>query len=185
MKESIAQHNALGLSPVAAKVAAQVFSGCCARYDIDGGRFFESLLTTGSFKAALNVNDAAVEALYARAYQHFLIGHYGRAEEIFLCLCALEPLRIDFWLGLGVCYRTRGEDVEALRVFERAAEIAPEHPIPHFHLFEVFMRCEDWERAEEACVCFETRRDGTEHDNINSVFLRLKTALEMRLTDVT
>ncbi|MEL6840623.1 MAG: hypothetical protein AAFP85_15125 [Pseudomonadota bacterium] len=172
----------LGLSPDATKVAAQVFAACTEKLGIDGAKIFQSFVQTGSFKTALGVTDAAIEGLYGRAHQQFLIGQYDRAEEIFRTLCALDRSRSDFWLGLGICYRVRGDDNAAMRMFEKAATLVPTDPIPHFHRFDVFMRQENWDAAAKACALFEAKRDGTEHDNIAKSFLKLKTALEMRRT---
>ncbi|MDX8355148.1 hypothetical protein [Cognatiyoonia sp. IB215182] len=184
MAEADHQNAVSHLSPDAAKAAAQVFAACTAKFGIDGDSIFQSFLATGSFKSALGITDASIEALYGRAHQHFMIGQYRRAEEIFRSLCALDRSRIDFWLGLGICYRIRGDDA-ALRIFDQAAAIDPSHAIPHFHRFDIFMRREDWDAAADACKQFEARRDGAEHDNITKTFLKLKTALEMRQADIT
>lgn len=171
-----------GLSPDATKVAAQIFAACTEKLGIDGDKIFQSFVATGSFKTALGVTDAAIEGLYGRAHQQFLIGQYERAEEIFRTLCALDRSRSDFWLGLGICYRVRGDDAAALRMFDRAADLVPSDAIPHFHRFDVFMRQENWDEAVQACAAFEANSCGTEHDNIIKSFVKLKTALEMRQT---
>lgn len=173
----------LGLSPDATKVAAHVFAACTTKLGINGDKVFKSFLETGSFKAALGVTDAAIEGLYGRAHQQFLIGQYDRAEEIFRTLCALDRSRADFWLGLGICNRVRGDDDAAMRMFDKAANLAPSDATPHFHRFDIYMRTENWAEAAKACDLFEANRDGTEHDNIAKSFLKLRTALEMRQTE--
>lgn len=184
MTEADHEPQVAGLSSDAVNTAAQVFSACTARFDIDGDKIFRSFLATGSFKTALGITDAAIEALYGRAHQHFLIGQYRRAEEIFRSLCALDRSRVDFWLGLGICCRIRGDHDIALRLFDHAADIAPTHPIPHFHRLNIFMQHEDWDAAADACAQFEARRDGGEHDNITKAYEKMRTALEMRQADV-
>lgn len=171
---------ALRLSPDAVNVAAQVFAACTDKLGVNGGKIFQSFVQTGSFKDAFGVSDAAIEALYARAHQQFTIGQYDRAEEIFRTLCALDRQRSEFWLGLGICYRVRGEDDAALRMFDRAANLAPDEAIPQFHKLDLFMRQEDWTKAATACRAYEAKADGSEHNNIKTSFFKLKTALEMR-----
>lgn len=171
---------ALGLSADATKMAGQIFAACTAKLGIDGDKVFQSLVTTGSFKTALGVTDAAIEGLYGRAHQQFQIGQYDRAEEIFRTLCALDRSRSDFWLGLGICYRVRGDDDAAMRMFDRAATLVPSDAVPQFHRFNVFMLQENWAEAAKACALFEANSDGSAHDNIMKSFTKLKTALEMR-----
>ncbi|MEL7389108.1 MAG: tetratricopeptide repeat protein [Pseudomonadota bacterium] len=184
MAEIDFQHTVTGFSADAAKIAEQVFTVCTEKFGIDGNAVFQSFVRTGSFRTALGITDASIEALYSRAHQRFLIGQYRRAEEIFRSLCALDQSRVDFWLGLGICYRIRGEDDAALRIFNQAAAIAPSNAIPHLHRFDIFMRREEWDAAAAACALFEQMRDGAEHENIAKTFLKLKTALEMRQADV-
>ncbi|WP_341367298.1 tetratricopeptide repeat protein [Yoonia sp. BS5-3] len=172
--------NPVGLSPDATKVAAQVFAACTKKLGVDGSKIFQSFLDTGSFKEALGVTDAAIEGLYGRAHQQFRIGQYDRAEEIFRTLCALDRSRSDFWVGLGICYRVRGDDDAALRMFDCAAKLVPSSAIPHFHRFDIFMRQEKWAAAARACAAFEAKSDGSEHENIGKTFAKLKTALEIR-----
>ncbi len=171
---------ALGLSEDATKMAGQIFAACTEKLGIDGDKVFQSLVTTGSFKTALGITDAAIERLYGRAHQQFLIGQYDRAEELFRTLCALDKSRSDFWLGLGICYRVRGDDEAAMRMFDRAAALAPSDAVPQFHRFDVLMRQENWAEAAQACAVFEENSNAAMHDNIMKSFSKLKTALEMR-----
>lgn len=167
------------LSPEATHVAGQVFTACTKKLGVDGDRIFRSFVETGSFKAALGVSEATIEALYGRAHQQFALGRYDRAEEIFRTLCTLDKSRSDFWLGLGICYRARGKNDAALKMFEHAAAVSPSDAIPHFHRFDVAMRRSDLDAAVEACAAFERNSDGTEHENVIRSFQKLKTALEM------
>ena len=41
---------------------------------------------------------------------------------------ALRPRQFKGWMNLGVSYGQMGRQEEALRCFERAVEIAPDHP---------------------------------------------------------
>jgi len=184
MQDALGSENALGarfgLSKEAANIAVEVFAASTQKLGIDGREIFRSFAETGSFKAALGVSDQAIEGLYGRAHQQFSIGQYRRAEEIFRTLCALDRDRADFWLGLGICYRLRGEDTAAMAAFDKAAAVSPSSAIPHFHRLDTLIRSENWAEAEKACDLFEAKRDGSEPDDVNQSFAKYKTALDMR-----
>lgn len=178
--ETSAPHDALGLGANAMALATRLFERSTAGFGIDGAQVFRSFLETGSLKTALNVSDAAIETLYARAHQQFAIGQVQTAETIFRSLCALDGSKCDFWLGLGICLRVRGQDHPALAAFETSARLAPDNAVSYFHILEAQIRREDWNAAVKAYQNYKKCRTGAEPEMIATSFDTFEKALKIR-----
>ncbi len=178
--ETPASYDAFGLGAGAMTLATRLFAQSTKGLGIDGAKVFRSFVETGSLKQALNVSDAAVDALYARAHQQFAIGQIRNAEEIFRALCALDGSKSDYWLGLGICTRIRGEVRAALSAFETGLRVSPENAAAYFHVLEVHMRSENWDGAIEAYKGYLKWRNGEEPQMIARAFETFETALRMR-----
>ena len=172
--------DAFGLGAQATTLAMRLFERGTAGLGIDGARVFRSFLETGSLKAALQVSDATIHALYARAHRHFALGQIDKSEEVFRALCALDGSQCDYWLGLGICLRMRSQDSAALAAFETSARLAPENPIPHVHILETQIRRENWDAAVVAYRSFLTHRTGVEPDGVLANFATFERVLELR-----
>lgn len=147
---------------------------------IDGVALLQRLAAVHSFGQALGFRPGAIDFLYARAHQWFLVGRADRAEPLFRALCLLDDRVADFWVGFGVCLRLRGALEHALEAFETASRLRPTWAIPYFHMLELLVRREAWALAATQLAAFEANIDDTVAPELIVEAARYKTALELR-----
>jgi Flp pilus assembly protein TadD len=128
---------------------------------LNGRQLASGVLEGGSLARALGLPQSATDFLYARACRWFSLGQPKRAEPLFRALCLLHDTDADFWIAFGVCLRLRSAFDEALSAFTTAAALRPDWPVPNFHLLELLVRREQWDRAADQLTKFAGKVDGT------------------------
>ncbi|PTW56675.1 tetratricopeptide repeat protein [Breoghania corrubedonensis] len=171
----------LGLEGAALALLEALVTRSFEPLGIDGRALFHRLAETGSLRGALGLNEDALEALYARAYQYLRLGQVGRAEEIFRTLCALDGRIPDHWLGFGICLRAKGNFPQALEAFDKAAHLDPASAAPHFHRLEVFLRDSRWKEALAALDRFDAAASGDQKAHLNEAVTPFRKAIEIHL----
>lgn len=63
------------------------------------------------------ITDDEMEAVYTVAYNHYAVGRYEDAEEIFKFLVIFDHLNETYWMGLGACRQARKNFKEALAAY--------------------------------------------------------------------
>lgn len=100
-------------------------------------RMYEQNLTG---KEALNISSEMMELIYAQGYQFFKSGKYKDALHMFAFLRSLEIESYRYNFALAACYHYLKEYENAIGNYLLASEIELHNPIPHFHMYECFMR---------------------------------------------
>jgi tetratricopeptide (TPR) repeat protein len=145
-----------------------------------GRKIFARLRQGASFGQALEISEAAVEILYARAHRLSVLGRHDKAEPIFRALCIVNGAAVDFRIGLGICLRARSAWDEALAAFATASELSPQSAVPHFHALELCIRRGAWARAATELAAFEQKSGSEIHPALAAEAGRYKKALLLR-----
>lgn len=104
-------------------------------------------------QAAAMAGEKDVFRYYLRAGLMWLRAQdYAVAESVYQQALALNPDRVDAYLGLGDVYRSQKRHKGAVLWYEKALDVAPEHPSPSYQLGLVA-----WaqERYEDALAYFD------------------------------
>ncbi len=105
--------------------------------------FYETLLEM------FGLSEETFDGFYTIASEFFNEGRYDEALSIFLILTNLSHLSFEPWLGQGICWQKRGNNLEAIRSFAMASLVNYEHPAPHLHTAEVYLSTGDKETARK------------------------------------
>lgn len=73
------------------------------------------------------------DALAQLGHVYFDTNQYTRAIETYNKYLALKPDNANIWTDLGVMHRRQGNPMEALRAFDKAVEINPNHQQSRFN----------------------------------------------------
>lgn len=149
---------------------------------VDGAAFFRELREGKTVGEALGLPRAALELIYARAHRWFSIGRPDRAEPLFRALCASETGVADYWVGLGVCLRLRGELDGAALCFAAAARIRPDWAVPAFHAVELALHRDDVEAAAREIAQFDRLADAAIPARMAEEADKMRVAIGLRRT---
>lgn len=131
------ENRLFGLSPEDGPLLEEVCRAFLKQKGVEAGRFFEELREGRSLGAALGISPEILELIYARAHRWFSVGKPDRAEPLFRALCIADGRVADYWVGLGVCLRMRGDRDAASLAFSVASSLRPDWPVPVFHACEL------------------------------------------------
>jgi type III secretion system low calcium response chaperone LcrH/SycD len=102
-------------------------------------------------------NPVIAEQVYALAFSLYQSGDYQKAETAFRLLCARQPLKPKYWIGLGATLQQDQNYPEAMNAWAMASLIEPEDPYPHFHAAECAISIENLNEARLALMEAEKR----------------------------
>jgi len=143
------------LSPVAGGVVALAFLGRKHRtpgrdleiLDAEGVPHTTTVRTSPLYAAPDQA--ARVQQLYDRAIRTFADGHEDRALAMMEEALRLDPGFGDAYEAIGVMLGRSGRFHEAIDVFRRLEEVAPDEPMVNTNLSLYFMKIGDRETAED------------------------------------
>lgn len=111
-----------------------------ARRVVDGGT---------TLQEELGLDEKALEAVYALAYNLYSQGKYGDAGKTFGFLLILNPLVHKYWFGLASAFRMAGDRERAAAGYFLSTMIDAGRPEPYLHLAECLVALGDREGAAE------------------------------------
>lgn len=69
-----------------------------------------------------------MDTLYGYGCQRYASGDYEGARQIYFSLVAVDPVRFDYWLAVGLCYQRLQRHDEAIYCFCRSAMVRISDP---------------------------------------------------------
>ena len=167
----------LGLTGADADLLEQVCGDALSTAGVDSHRFFSRLRQGQSLGAALGLPADVIELIYARAHRWFVAGRPARAEPLFRALCAADGGAADYWIGLGICLRLKGDYAGASLAFSMAGTLRPEWAVPAFHAAELALQRRDRVTAEAELGRFRRLADATTPERLRDEAARVERAL--------
>jgi tetratricopeptide (TPR) repeat protein len=167
----------LGLTGADAALLEQICGDVLGAAGVDGGRFFGRLRQGQSLGVALGLSRDVTELIYARAHRWFVAGRPERAEPLFRALCAADGSTADYWIGLGICLRLKGDYAGASLAFSMAANLRPDWAVPAFHAAELALQRRDRAQAAAEIQRFRRLTDDTTPDRLRDEASRMERAL--------
>jgi len=109
-----------------------------------------------------------VAFLHDRAIRLFAEQHDDKAVELLMEALRLDPAFADGYEALGMSMGRTGRFHEAIDIFKRLEEVAPDEPMVHTNLSLYYMKLGDKQAAEEAATrlqaWWDNRRDQSNND---------------------
>lgn len=107
-------------------------------------------------KEALGVTPEAEETLYKFGYELFNSGKYWQAFGCFGFLRSLQPDSYRYVFGVAAACQYMEKNVEAAGNYLICTHLDPLNPVPHFHLYDCFLKLNYPESALHALtMCIE------------------------------
>lgn len=104
------------------------------------------------------------EALYAIGHNHYELGQYDKAIEMFQFLVMMNPWDRRFPMALAAAYQVTGKFDKALGYYTMAVSLNMMDPVPMFHTAECMVALGHYGEAAEA-LSFVIRNSKTaEHE---------------------
>jgi tetratricopeptide (TPR) repeat protein len=166
-----------GLAGTDAELLEQVCGEALGAAGLDAGRFFGRLRQGQSLGAALGLPPDVTEFIYARAHRWFVAGRPDRAEPLFRALCAADGGTADYWIGLGICLRLRGDYAGASLAFSMASSRRPDWAVPAFHAAELALQRRDRAAAEAEIRRFRQLSDAATPERMKEEISRMEQAV--------
>ncbi|MDC9823025.1 hypothetical protein PRN20_04715 [Devosia sp. ZB163] len=166
-----------GLTGTDADLLEQTCGEALGAAGVDAGRLFDRLRQGQSLGVALGLPPDVTELIYARAHRWFVAGRPDRAEPLFRALCAAEGGTADYWVGLGVCLRLRGDYAGASLAFSMATDLRPDWAVPAFHAAELALQRRDRISAEAELRRFRRLSDAATPERMKDEISRMEQAL--------
>lgn len=167
----------LGLSGDDSALLEQICGDALGAAGVDGARLFSRLRQGASLGTALGLPREVIELIYARAHRWFVAGRPERAEPLFRALCAADGGTPDYWIGLGICLRLKGDYAGASLAFSMAANLRPDWAVPAFHASELALQRRDRAAAEVELERFRRLADDTTPERMRDEVSRMERAL--------
>lgn len=167
----------LGLAGTDADLLEQICGDALGAAGVDAGRFFDRLKQGRSLGAALGLPPDITELIYARAHRWFVAGRPDRAEPLFRALCAADGRTADYWIGLGICLRLKGDYAGASLAFSMATDLRPDWAVPAFHAAELALQRRDRRSAEAEIQRFRRLSDEATPERMKEEVARMEQAL--------
>jgi len=89
---------------------------------------------------ALSINPTMIESIYAEGYKLFKSGKYRDAIAVFTFLRNFEPESYRYSFAVASCYQYLKEYNSALENYLLCTNLDLHNPIPHFHMYDCFMK---------------------------------------------
>lgn len=91
-------------------------------------------------KEALGLDDKKIENLYQEGYNQFQAGRYNEAIKTFRVLQELDPNQYRYSFAIGAALQYQKKYNEAVGAYLMAASIDEMNPIPHYHIYDCFVK---------------------------------------------
>lgn len=91
-------------------------------------------------KDILNLSPEFITALYNHGCQLFQSGKYKNASGIFQFVQKIDGQSFRYSMAIAACYHYLKDYIPAIHYYRLAAYEDPANPIPHFHLYDCFMK---------------------------------------------
>ena len=113
--------------------------------------------------AVLRANPEEANALNLLGVVRAQQKRHEEAEQLFLRAVRSSPALVGAFVNLGQLYTSRGDDERALRAFDAAAALAPDHPEVNYHLASIREGRREFARALEHLGKIPAESRGPEH----------------------
>ncbi len=90
--------------------------------------------------AALGITEADIEHQYREAYNQFQAGKYKEAIALFRVLDTLDPFQYRYSFAIGAALQYQKKYSEAAGAYIIATKLDPQNPVPHYHLYDCFVK---------------------------------------------
>jgi tetratricopeptide (TPR) repeat protein len=167
----------LGLAGTDADLLEEICGEALGTAGVDGRRFFDRLRQGQSLGVALGLPPDIIELIYTRAHRWFVAGRADRAEPLFRALCAADGGTADYWIGLGICLRLKGDYAGASLAFSVASNLRPDWAVPAFHAAELALQRRDRTSAEAEIRRFRQFSDAATPERMQEEISRMEQAL--------
>ena len=175
--ETVYAGTLFGLTGTDADLLEQTCGEALGAAGVDASRLFDRLRQGQSLGVALGLPRDVTELIYARAHRWFVAGRPDRAEPLFRALCAADGGTADYWVGLGVCLRLRGDYAGASLAFSMATDLRPDWAVPAFHAAELALQRRDRISAEAELGRFRRLSDAATPERMKDEISRMEQAL--------
>lgn len=114
-------------------------------------KFVSNLLEKGmSPEEAMGITPEVEDAIYNLAYRYFQGGKYKESLGLFYLILKVNPKSERAAFGLAASYHHLGDYANAVAHYLICETLDYHNPIPHFHLYDCYVKLNYPELAEEA-----------------------------------
>jgi type III secretion system low calcium response chaperone LcrH/SycD len=100
-----------------------------------------------SLQESLSISSETMHIFYESAYEFHQRSELEKARSLFRFLIFLNPNRVDYWMGLGLCFFMEGRIQDARGTFEIARALDPSNPESYFFLARCLFMLGSYEEA--------------------------------------
>ncbi|MBS4164091.1 Uncharacterized protein PRO82_001407 [Candidatus Protochlamydia amoebophila] len=91
-------------------------------------------------KEALGFDENAMNQIYRHGFNEFQAGRYDEALKIFTFLRQIDVGNFDYSFAIAACHQFKQEYSEAAANYIICTYIDRLNPVPHFHLYDCFVK---------------------------------------------
>ena len=104
----------------------------------------------GNLYTLRGMSEQDIEAIYYLGHNHYSVGSYADAEQIFQGLCLLNHLGRKNWIALGAAQQMQKKYDPAMNSYAYAQALDIAEATPTMHIYECLMAQENYPKAAEA-----------------------------------
>lgn len=135
----------------------------------------------GTFQEILDLDDEAMNSLYADAYTLLQNGEHSNAADAFLCLTTLNPYISIYWIGLGLAEQAHRACHAALVAYAMAIVCDEKNPVPYYYAAYCHYLNDDIDEALHSLqLAIERAADNSAYSDIHTRALAAQSVLQER-----
>ncbi|KEQ17610.1 SycD/LcrH family type III secretion system chaperone [Endozoicomonas numazuensis] len=136
----------------------------------------EYLLTGGTLAEANQMNEKALEAIYAHGYSQYQNGHFEEAARIFQYLCFYDHWNARNFICLGSCQMMLRAYGQAIKTFEYAARMDIKNPLAKVYMGDCYLALK--ERGIAKVIYKSALKDASKHQFSHLELTRVERLLQ-------
>lgn len=143
------------------------------------------MLSTGkmTLREAFDLPQEKLDLMYAIAYDLYSNDKYEKASMLFNALCVYEPLKVDYWLGLGATKKMLKEYEHAVIAYHSIISLRPTMMSPYLDMAECLLKIKQVDAAKKfLAAVVEIGKDkelAAKNSDASECVLKAKTLLEL------
>ncbi len=102
-----------------------------------------------TLKEAFDMPQDKLDMMYALAYDLYQNDKYEKATKIFNVLCIYDPLKLDYWLGLGACQKMLEQYEGAIMAYHTVLSLDPSNFVSYLDMAECLFKLKQLPAAKK------------------------------------